>query len=181
MHYLVAFWQQVPYTCVIEASKYVRELAEAVTYLVENAYRGMARTFDINRIGLLRLAAAGNPIRPSDAAEALAVSASTVSRYASMLEKEGLVSIVGDSEDGRSCRIGATDRGRDELARFNEAGAAIFAGVIHDWSTDDIQQFTSLISRLAEGWSARGPVSTRPPRAASGPRWRAREAQLTRS
>jgi len=64
-------------------------LSEAVTYLVEGAYRGMARTFDVTRIGLLRLVATSGPLRPSDAAEVLAVNPSTITRYVQSLEEFG--------------------------------------------------------------------------------------------
>lgn len=165
----------------MEASKAeVRQLAEAVTFLVENAYRGMARTFDVTRIGLLRLASSGTPIRPTDAAEALDVARSTVTRYASVLESEGLVSVVGDPADGRSCLIAATERGRTELERFETAGAEVFAGVIHDWSGQDVRKFAQLISRLANAWSARGPERSRPVRSLAAPRWRLRSVEAAR-
>jgi DNA-binding MarR family transcriptional regulator len=154
----------------------LRELAEALTFLVENAYRGMARTFDVTRVGLLKLAGAGSPIRPTDAAEALDVARSTVTRYAATLESEGLVSVVGDPGDGRSCLISVTDRGREELGRFEAAGVEIFAGVLHDWSADDVRKFAELINRLATAWADRGPERSRPARALATPRWRTRTA-----
>jgi DNA-binding MarR family transcriptional regulator len=150
----------------------VQELAEAVTTLVEGAYRGMARTFDITRIGLLRLAASGDPVRPSDVAMALNVNPSTVTRYVQALEAEGYVRVAGDPADRRSCLVSATADGRTELARFEKAGVKVFAAVIHDWSAEDVRQFTSLINRLAGAWMERGPVQSRPPRRAASPHWK---------
>jgi DNA-binding MarR family transcriptional regulator len=151
----------------------VRQLAEAVTTLVEGAYRGMARSFDLTRIGLLRLAALGDPVRPSDAADTLDVNPSTVTRYAQALEAEGFVQIAGDPTDRRSCLISATDAGRAELDRFAEAGLDVFGAVIQDWSAEDVREFTRHITRLADDWMVRGPAHTRPPRRPAGPRWRA--------
>jgi DNA-binding MarR family transcriptional regulator len=152
----------------------VRRLAEAVTYLVENAYRGMARTFDVTRIGLLRLAVAAGPVRPSDAAEALAVNPSTITRSARSLEADGLVTASGDPADGRACRITATDEGRAELDRFEAAGADVFASVVHDWSAEDVRRFAELLDRLARAWAERGPPRSRPTRLAAAPRWKAK-------
>jgi len=150
----------------------VRQLAEAVTTLVEGAYRGMARTFDLTRVGLLRLAASGEPVRPSDAADALDVNPSTVTRYARALEEEGFVRVTGDPADRRSCLISVTEAGGAELARFADAGLDVFGGVIHDWSAEDVREFSRLITRLANDWMERGPAHTRPPRRPASPRWR---------
>jgi DNA-binding MarR family transcriptional regulator len=150
----------------------VQRLAEAVTTLVEGAYRGMARTFDLTRVGLLRLAASGDPVRPSDAADALDVNPSTVTRYARALEEEGLVRVTGDPADRRSCLISATPAGSAEMARFAFAGVEVFGAVIQDWSAEDVREFSRLITRLADDWMERGPVHTRPARRSASPRWR---------
>jgi len=150
----------------------IRRLAEAVTTLVEGAYRGMARSFDHTRVGLLRLAASGDPVRPSDVADALDVNPSTVTRYARALEEEGLVRVTGDPADRRSCLISATAEGAAELARLAEAGVDVFGAVIHDWSAEDVREFSRLITQLADHWMERGPAHTRPPRRPASPRWR---------
>jgi len=150
----------------------IRRLAEAVTTLVEGAYRGMARSFDHTRVGLLRLAASGDPVRPSDAADALDVNPSTVTRYARALEEEGLVRVTGDPADRRSCLICATTEGAAELARLAEAGVDVFGAVIHDWSAEDVREFSRLITQLADDWMERGPAHTRPLRRPASPRWR---------
>ena len=150
----------------------VRQLAEAVTTLVEGAYRGMARAFDLTRVGLLRLAASGDPVRPSDAADALDVNPSTITRYARALEVEGFVRVIGDPADRRSCLISTTEKGGAELARLAEAGVDVFGAVIHDWSAQEVREFSRLITRLADDWLERGPAHTRPSRRPAAPRWR---------
>jgi DNA-binding MarR family transcriptional regulator len=157
----------------MQASKEdVQRLAEAVTTLVEGAYRGMARTFDLTRVGLLRLAASGDPVRPSDAADALDVNPSTVTRYARALEEEGFVRVTGDPADRRSCLISATAAGSAELARFADAGVDVFGAVIQGWSAEDVREFSRLITRLADDWMERGPAHTRPAKRSASPRWR---------
>ncbi len=152
----------------------VRALAKAVEELVLGAYRGMARSFDVSRIGLLQLAASSGPLRPTDAADSLAVNPSTVTRTAQALERDGLVGLAPDPRDGRSCLIGVTEAGRAQLARFEEAGIGVFASVVGDWSADDVNTFRRLIERLGEDWARRGPAPTRP-RPAVRPAWRSRQ------
>ncbi len=153
----------------------VRALAAAVEELVLGAYRGMARSFDVSRVGLLRLAATDGPIRPTEAADALAVNPSTITRTAAALERDGLVSLDPDARDGRSCLIGVTDAGRTYLARFEEAGVEVFGSVVANWSVEDVRTFRRLIERLGEDWNRRGPVQTRP-RPARHPAWRSKQA-----
>lgn len=150
----------------------LRELAQAVSQLVVGAYRGMARSFDVTRSELLRLVAAGDPIRPSDLADALDVNPSTVTRCARALEEEGFVRIAGDPADRRSCLIGITPAGRAELARFEEAGVDVLTAVVRDWSAEDVRTFSRLIDRLGGAWMERGPALTRPAPRAASPRWR---------
>lgn len=152
----------------------VRQLADAVFTLVEGARRGMARAFDVTRIGLLRLTAGDEPVRPSDVADALDVNPSTVTRYVRALEDEGFVRVTADPADRRSCLIAATDQGLAELARGDDAGLDVFTSVVHDWSAEDVREFTRLIGRLAEDWTRRGPVHTRLTGRATPPRWRTR-------
>ena len=140
--------------------------------LVEGARRGMARSFDVARVGLLRLAADGDAVRPGEAADALDVNPSTITRYVQALEAEGLVEVAADPADRRSCLISATAAGRAEVARFAEAGVDVFAGVVRDWSAEDLRTFADLIDRLAAAWAERGPAHTRPPRRSASPNWR---------
>jgi DNA-binding MarR family transcriptional regulator len=147
-------------------------LAEAVTLLVEGAHRGMAATFDIARVGLLRMAASGEPLRPSDAADALDVNPSTITRYVQALEAEGYVRVLADPADGRSCLISTTPEGDAQLARFAEAGVDVFGAVIREWSAEDVRDLTRLLNRLAGDWMERGPAHTRPHRRAVSPRRR---------
>ena len=54
--------------------------------------------------------------------------------------------------DRRSCLISAAAEGAAELARFAEAGVDVFGAVIHDWSAEDVREFSRLITRLADDW-----------------------------
>jgi DNA-binding MarR family transcriptional regulator len=153
----------------------VQRLAESVAELVEGARRGMARSFDVTRHGLLRLAVTDGPVRPSDAADVLDVNPSTITRTAVQLEADGFVTVVPDGSDGRSCRIGATDAGRRAFDEFSAAGIEIFAQVVADWPAEDIRRFADYVDRLATAWLERGPAATRPRRLPARPHWRMTE------
>jgi DNA-binding MarR family transcriptional regulator len=156
-----------------QATDEARALAVAISELVEGARRGMARAYDVTRYGLLRLAVTEGGIRPSDAADALDVNPSTITRTAAALELDGLVELVPDEADARSCRIRPTPAGAHTLAEVEDAGVAVFAAVVRDWDPADLRQFAGYIERLASDWSARGPAHTRPRRQPARPHWRA--------
>jgi DNA-binding MarR family transcriptional regulator len=159
----------------MQATNDVRELAVAVGELVEGARRGMARSYDVTRFGLLRLAATEGPMRPSDAADLLDVNPSTITRTAAALEADGLVHVVADAADGRSCRIAINEAGRRAFDEATQAGVSVFAEVVGDWPAEDVRRFTAYIERLAEAWAERGPDATRPRRRPARPHWRMRE------
>ena len=156
----------------------IQRLAVAVSELVEGARRGMARSYDVTRHGLLRLAVTDGPIRPSDAADVLDVNPSTITRTAAALEAEGLVVVAADAADGRACRIVATDAGRRAFGEFSAAGLGVFAQVVADWPAADVRRFADYVERLAEAWSERGPAATRPRRHPGRPHWRMRADEV---
>jgi DNA-binding MarR family transcriptional regulator len=150
----------------------VQRLAVAVSELVEGARRGMARSFDVTRQGLLRLAVTDGPIRPIDAADVLDVNPSTITRTAAALEGDGLVTVQPDGRDGRSCRITATEAGRQAFEASTAAGIRVFANVVAGWPIEDVGRFADYVERLADAWAERGPVATRPRRRPARPHWR---------
>jgi DNA-binding MarR family transcriptional regulator len=150
----------------------VERLGTAVSELVEGARRGMARSFDVTRQGLLRLAVTDGPIRPIDAADVLDVNPSTITRTAAALEADGLVAVHPDGQDGRSCRIAATEAGRRAFEESAAAGPRVFAAVIADWPVEDVRRFADYVERLANDWAERGPAATRPRRRPARPHWR---------
>ena len=74
---------------------------------------------------LLTLLEEHDEIRPSDAAAALELDLSTVSRQVRHLEESGLVTRRPDEEDGRACRVRLTPEGRDGLSAVRRTRARL--------------------------------------------------------
>lgn len=143
--------------CFVETSnRRVGRLARAVVALVADASRGMTQSLDVNRVALLRLATAEPGITPTEAGRRLHLPSSSVTRHAQALEEAGHVVLRRNPQDRRSAVMQATDAGIKELAALDEVGVEIFAGVVADWSTEDIEQLATLIEKLTGAWARHG-------------------------
>jgi DNA-binding MarR family transcriptional regulator len=152
----------------------VRDLSRATFELVADAQRGMARSFDVPRVGVLRSVADGR-LRPSEIGERLDMAPSSVTRHVQALEDAGQVGVEPDPDDARTCLIQATPAGLDELDQLERAGLVAFEQVVRDWNDEDLQTLTRLLRRLTADWAERGATARRQPRAGSVPRWRFRQ------
>src|SRR5262245_40448709 len=132
----------------MERKRVVRELSRATFELVSDAQRGMARAFDVPRVGVLRTVADGK-LRPSEIGERLDMAPSSVTRHVQALEDAGQVSVEPDPGDARTCLIEATAAGLEELDQLERAGLDAFGQVVQDWDIDDLQELTRLLRRLA--------------------------------
>lgn len=157
----------------MERKNVVRDLSRATFELVSDAQRGMARSFDVPRVGVLRSVASGK-LRPSEIGERLDMAPSSVTRHVQALEDAGQVSVEPHPDDARTCLVLATQAGLDELDQLERAGLEAFEQVVQDWSERDLQELTRLLRRLAADWSERGATARRQPKPGSVPRWRFR-------
>ncbi|AYF75899.1 hypothetical protein D7D52_20955 [Nocardia yunnanensis] len=64
-----------------------------------------------------------------------------------------------------------TEEGRAEINTTIQAGAAVFADVIVDWSDADVSTALTLITRLNQAWAQRGEIYGAKPPLGTGPRW----------
>jgi DNA-binding MarR family transcriptional regulator len=143
------------------------ELARAVMELIDQGHRRISRRVDLTRLRVLGLLAAQGPMRPRDIAGALDLTASATSRHLAALEREGAVAVEPDPDDSRTFLAGITADGRTGVEAAVDAGAAVFARVIADWSDEDVAAARVLVGRLNEAW-ARHRESATPP---AVPRW----------
>lgn len=86
--------------------------------------------------------------RLSDIAQQLTVSISVVSRAVESLENDGMVERRSDEADGRAYLISVTDKGINELAQRHRYFSERFAGVLDDWSPQDVEHTISVLQRL---------------------------------
>lgn len=146
-------------------------LAHTVTRMLDAARRGQARAFDPVRVGVLTVAVERGPLRAGAIAEELDVLPSSVTRHVQALQEAGLVVTRADPADKRASLVEATAAGREQAARFREAGAEVFHAVIADWPGEDVVRLTGLLERLIESWAARGAEQQRATRAGKSFHW----------
>lgn len=81
-------------------------------------------------------------------AELLAVDMSVTSRHVAHLAERGWIDRSPDPADRRSRILRLTPEGRDQLAELSDRAAELLALRLSEWSDEDIDRLTSLLSRL---------------------------------
>jgi len=152
----------------------VRDVARATVRLVTEAQQGMGKSFDAPRVGVLRIVAARGPVRPGAIGEQVDMAPSSVTRHVQALEDAGHVAVEADPDDARTCLIMVTPDGLAELDKLENAGLAVFAEVVSDWSADDLSTLARLMQRLTDDWASRGTAAKRANQPRQAPRWRFR-------
>ena len=135
--------------------------------LIDEGHRRISQRLDLTRVRVLGTVAARGPVRPSEIAAELGLTASATSRHLAALERVGHVAVEPDPRDARTFLASRTEDGRRAAEATVQAGAAVFAEVIADWSDADVATTLRLITRLNEAWARRNAPATR-----SGAAWR---------
>jgi DNA-binding MarR family transcriptional regulator len=81
-------------------------------------------------------------------ADALAVDASTASRFVEQAVAGGWVTRRTCARDRRRCVLALTERGEGLLERVTEVRSALLAELTADWTADDIATLATLLERL---------------------------------
>ena len=89
--------------------------------------------------------------RPSDAATALELDLSTVSRQVRHLEQLGLLDRRPDHADGRACQVSLTEQGRTGLDVVRDTRNQLLDAVLSDWPDADRADLLRLLDRLLHG------------------------------
>ncbi|WAH97330.1 MarR family winged helix-turn-helix transcriptional regulator [Arthrobacter sp. MMS18-M83] len=87
--------------------------------------------------------------RPTDMADAIQTSRSSVSRIVTRLEAAGLIMRTPDPNDDRALVIGLTLSGRTVGQRIVDLGEQIFSSVLDEWSEDELIFLERLVVKLA--------------------------------
>jgi DNA-binding MarR family transcriptional regulator len=98
------------------------------------------------------------PRRVSNLAECVHSDTSTISRQVSALAGEGLLEKLADPQDGRAQMVSLTTSGKELLDRIRADRAEFFRALLHEWSAEDIGDFTAYLQRFAgelEKWRER--------------------------
>ncbi|GAB3891792.1 hypothetical protein GCM10029964_065540 [Kibdelosporangium lantanae] len=145
------------------------DLARAVMELIDDGHRRISRRLDLARIRVMGTVAALGPVRPSTIAAELGLTASATSRHLAALERAGHITVEPDPHDSRTFLARLTEDGHAEINTTIQAGAAVFATVIHDWPDADVTTALALITRLNQAWKQHH--DTPQPESGTGPRW----------
>lgn len=118
---------------------------------------------------LLALLEEHDEVRPSDAAAALELDLSTVSRQVRQLEQSGLVTRRPDEADGRACRIHLTAHGRDGLCAVRRSRSQLLESTFGDWPQTDREDLLRLLDRLLTDLHNTLPTPATPPHLTPAP------------
>lgn len=118
---------------------------------------------------LLALLEEHDEVRPSDAAAALELDLSTVSRQVRQLEQSGLVARRPDEADGRACRIHLTTQGRDGLCAVRRSRSQLLESTFGDWPQADREELLRLLDRLLTDLHNTPPTPPTPPHLTPAP------------
>lgn len=96
------------------------------------------------------------PVRLSDLAEWQEVDRSTMTTQVRRIETLGLVTRHAHPRDGRVVLVSATRAGAVRHRRTKETARALYAGLLTDWSTDDVRAAEQVARRLVETFDQPG-------------------------
>lgn len=88
------------------------------------------------------------PVRPTALAAALEIDLSVVSRQLRSLEDAGLITRTTDPVDARAALVRATPAGLAAFAETQERRSRILEEAVQDWSEQDREVFTALLTRF---------------------------------
>ncbi len=108
-------------------------------------------TYDRSANLLLLVIDRSGPLRVADLATTCYVDASTVSRQAAELVREGLLRREADPQDGRASPMALTEAGNKHVAYIKTLRREFFEHVISDWEPKELDNFLGLLTRFIDG------------------------------
>jgi DNA-binding MarR family transcriptional regulator len=121
--------------------------------IYEELLRGANVDIDKALYPVLSATAAIGPARVSEIAETLAITPTTTSRHLTALAQKGLVSHSRDESDARAAFVELTDAGTQAIADLRAARKRLFAKLLSDFDTNDLDQFNDYLRRLIEAFT----------------------------
>lgn len=106
-------------------------------------------------VAVLGQVADAGPVRLSDAAAALSLDLSTVSRQVQSLADAGYVVKAEDPADRRACLVSTTPQGRQVLDDVREDRATALGQAVAGWPDAEREALVRLLAQLAEDLGGR--------------------------
>lgn len=123
-------------------------LTAIVDFMADARRRGAAHA---GTSQLLVMLSKSGPCCGADLAASLHLDQSTVSRHISALESDGLVQRSPSAHDRRVLELELTEAGRLAARQEFERRIRLLESAVTDWSADDIDTLTRLLTRFSAG------------------------------
>ncbi|HET6569248.1 MAG TPA: MarR family transcriptional regulator [Rhodothermales bacterium] len=149
----------------------VQQMVAALFTLVGSLERARRRIPGASALSVLQKIGEQEKVNPSQIATELDVHQSTITRHVQSLEEGGLVNVIANPDDRRSCTLTLTEKGRNELKRLTQVGLDRFAAFVADWDAVEVRTFTRLLVKLEES-----KVAADRKEASPGRSWQSKEA-----
>ena len=157
---------------VIELERALSQIAYLITRHRQHDRTAVEAGVPVSRaaVPILRLLAESPSLRPGEIAARLEVEPPHIARQVHLLERAGYAESVPDPGDRRAHTVRLTPAGRDAIGRISRAGRQQMLKALANWSPQELQQLATLISRMADDFSADAASEgiDVPPRATSG-------------
>jgi DNA-binding MarR family transcriptional regulator len=141
---------------VIEIERALAQIAYLITRHRQHDRTAVEAGVPVSRaaVPILRLLAESPSLRPGEIAARLEVEPPHIARQVHQLERAGYAESVPDSTDRRAHTVRLTPAGRDAISRISQAGRQQMLKALAAWSPQERQQLATLISRMADDFSA---------------------------
>ena len=94
--------------------------------------------------------ARSGPATASRLADVIGLDRTVTTRYATRLERAGLVTRAADADDGRATRLSLTPEGRRAVQAMRAALASILADALRTSEPEEIEIFARVLQRLLD-------------------------------
>ena len=143
-------------TDVIELERALSQIAYLITRHRQHDRTAVEAGVPVSRasVPILRLLAESPSLRPGEIAARLEVEPPHIARQVHLLERAGYAESVPDPGDRRAHTVRLTPAGRDAIGRISQAGRQQMLKALASWSPQELQQLATLISRMADDFSA---------------------------
>ena len=122
--------------------------------IYEDLLRGANVRMDKALYPVLSATGAFGPARVSEIAAVLGLNPTTTSRHLGSLHRMGLVSRSSSEDDGRAAVVELTESGRKAIGDLRAARKRLFARLLADFDSAELERFGDYLDRLFEAFEA---------------------------
>jgi DNA-binding MarR family transcriptional regulator len=122
--------------------------------IYDDLLRGADVRMDKALYPVLSATAAFGPARVSEIATVLGLNPTTTSRHLASLQRMGLISRSSSDEDGRAAVVELTEPGREAIGGLRKARGRLFAKLLADFDSTELEQFGDYLDRLFKAFEA---------------------------